>query len=80
LYSNESVLYRTLSYRTLSYRTLSYRTVPYRTVPNRTVPQQTDYRTKKNAPLKTEFGVNRSVPKIQFFPFFNTEKLYEREP
>jgi hypothetical protein len=30
--------------------------------------------------LKTQFGVNRSVPKMNFFPFFNKEKLYEREP
>jgi hypothetical protein len=30
--------------------------------------------------LKTQFGVNRSVPKMHFFPFLNTEKYYEREP
>jgi hypothetical protein len=30
--------------------------------------------------LKVQKSVYRSVPKMQFFPFFNTEKLYEREP
>jgi hypothetical protein len=30
--------------------------------------------------LKTQFGLNRSVPKMHLFPFLNTEKLYEREP
>ena len=26
-----------------------------------------------------QFDVNRSVPKMHFFPYFNTEMLYERE-
>jgi hypothetical protein len=48
---------------------------------HRTVPQQTVYRSKKyrtiqtELVLKTQFGVNRSVPKMQFFPF-STWKSY----
>ena len=60
--------------------------VPYRTVPYRTVPQHTVYRSKKkrtiwtDLALKMQFSVYRSVPKMHFIPFFNTEKLYERDP
>jgi hypothetical protein len=30
--------------------------------------------------LKTQFGVNLSVPKMYFFSVFSTEKLKERQP
>jgi hypothetical protein len=44
-------------------------------VPFRAVPQQTVYRSKKyrtiqtDLVLKTQFCVNRSIPKMHFYPF-----------
>jgi hypothetical protein len=50
----------------------------------RTIPQQTVYRSMKyrviqtELVLETQFGVNRSVPKVHLIPFFNNKELYER--
>jgi hypothetical protein len=62
---------------------LAYRTVWHPIVPDRNRPSivlKSTASFKRNLVLKTQFSVYRRVPKMHFIPFFNTEKLYEREP